>query len=102
MEFWLGSSLLVLATFIVFVIARRRLTGRGAISEDVIQLSRVSNAVVAALELQSMLFGHKAGTAPIAEAGDDWSNGYIQGFARCVIEKAGRFDEISTAAAVVN
>ena len=102
MRFWLVSALLVLVTVTIIIIVKRKLSARRAIPEELVELSGVTNAVFATLALQSVLFGHRAGTAPRPEAGDDWSNGYIQGFTRYVIDQAGRFDEIAIAAAVAN
>src|SRR4051812_15078609 len=101
MGLWLASAVLVFVA-ITMTLVTRKLRARRPIPDEIVTLSRVTNAVFAALALQAALFGHRAGTAPRAEGGDDWSNGYIQGFTRYMIDRAGQFDEIAIAAAVAN
>jgi hypothetical protein len=80
----------------------RRRSAADTIPNRIIELSRISNAIVVVLTQQAILFGHELRTMPSARAGDDWSNGYIHGFARYILEQPAKFDQTEIAAAIAN
>lgn len=87
----LGASLIV-----------RRRSANADVPEHIHELSQISNAVVAVFAQQAILFGHQLHTKPPERAGDDWSNGYIHGFARYVLEQPAKFHQAEIAAAIAN
>lgn len=82
--------------------AKETIGATADIPEHIRHLSSVSNAVVAGLSHQAILFRHELGTTPTGKAGDDWSNGFVQGYSRYMIDQAGPFEDMEVAAAVAN
>src|SRR5689334_2688667 len=92
-----GLAVLLSASLIM-----RRRRASGDVPEHIHELSRISNAIVGVLAEQAILFGHQLRTSPSERAGDDWSNGYIHGFARYVLEQPDKFHQTEIAAAIAN
>jgi hypothetical protein len=96
--FILGATIVAL----LILLSRRRQSARADVPDHIHELSRTSRAIVVALAQQAVLFGHDVGTKPSEKAGDDWSNGYIHGFSRYVLDQSGKFHKTEVAAAVAN
>lgn len=91
-----------LAVVLIAAVIMRRRSASADVPEHIHELSRISNAIVAVLAQQAILFGHQLRTSPSQRAGDDWSNGYIHGFARYVLEQPAKFHQTEIAAAIAN
>jgi hypothetical protein len=94
----LGAVIIAL----LILLSGRRQSARANVPDHIHELSRTSRAIVGLLAQQAILFGHDVGTGPSEKAGDDWSNGYIHGFSRYVLDQSGEFHQTEVAAAVAS